>query len=64
MFNVTNTKGANVNEKGSNGITPLMLATYGQSSEVMTELLKNGAEIDCTEDDSGETPLMRAVKTG
>ena len=53
-----------MNAAADNELTPLMMAAYGQSSEVMTALLQNGADPDAVEQEMEDTPLMIAVRTG
>jgi len=57
-------KGADLQCRGANGLTPLFLAIYGGHIDIMTVLLKNGARQEIWEEDSLETPLMIAVRTG
>ena len=42
------------------GITPLMIASSCGHTEVVEELLKSGANVNCT-DDNGSTPLVYAL---
>ena len=55
------TKGADVNAKNYNSITPLMFAAYGNDNpEVIKELVKLGADIDA-EDYRHRTPMNFAI---
>jgi len=62
-------KGADINAKSNNGITPLMRAAssyveYGGSNlEMVNFLVQNGANIN-DKDEDGTTPLMRAIRFG
>ena len=57
-------RGASVNARNPglyNGSTALHWAVSGGSSEVLSILLKNGAEV-ATQDDKGQTALMKAIE--
>ena len=53
-------KGAHVDVRDEQGITPLMLATQINFIDGVERLLKRGANVDVT-NNAGETPLMFAV---
>ncbi len=48
--------GADVNQSGENGSTPLMSAAYSGNADIVECLLKNGARLDAFDKDR-ETPL-------
>lgn len=54
-------KGANPNARDKNGLTPLMMATTLRFAEGAETLLARKAKVDDT-NNSGETPLIRAVQ--
>lgn len=53
--------GADVNARGNDGVTPLLLAVRAGQSDVVEHLLKNGADINAA-DASGETVFDIALK--
>ena len=56
-------KGANINSKADNGISPLMIAVATSQGEVVHFLVKNGAEIN-QKSDAGYTALDVAEDSG
>ncbi|MDR3197002.1 MAG: ankyrin repeat domain-containing protein [Planctomycetaceae bacterium] len=56
-------KGADVNIKGHNGITPLHCATLHDNLEVVKYLVEKGADVN-VKDKNSETPLFNAVSSG
>ncbi|MBK7995604.1 MAG: ankyrin repeat domain-containing protein [Blastocatellia bacterium] len=57
-------KGANVNQEGSFGITPLFIAAQAGHTDIVKELLDNGAEVNLTITTIGNfTPLMIAIQS-
>jgi ankyrin repeat protein len=56
-------KGANVNAKTSDGVTPLMFASQNGHLEVVKILLFNGADVNASPDD-GATALIAATRFG
>ena len=56
-------QGANVNQEGSGGQTPLHLASECDAVECLTTLLKHGAELHI-EDESMRSPLIVACASG
>jgi len=59
-INFLGQRGANVNIRDNQGVTPLMLATQMGFVEGAEALVGRGARVDVT-NNSGETPLMSAV---
>ncbi len=59
-INFLRQKGANVNIRDNDGVTPLMLAAQMGFVEGVDALVSRGARVDVT-NNSGETPLMSAV---
>lgn len=58
------TKGENVNQQGSFGLTPLFAATQAGHADIVKELLDNGAEVNSTIASIGNfTPLMIAIQS-
>jgi ankyrin repeat protein len=55
--------GADPNESGSSGVTPLMVAAERGLLEVVEALAEAGAELEAT-DRNGSTPLAHAVAAG
>ena len=53
--------GANVNARGSGGMTPLMYALYNDNANLLAYLLKRGARVNVAAED-GITPMAIAVK--
>lgn len=53
--------GADVNARGDNDNTPLMIASISGHAEIVTFLIKRGAELDL-QNDRGNTALHFAVK--
>ncbi|MDX2129430.1 MAG: ankyrin repeat domain-containing protein [Chloroherpetonaceae bacterium] len=56
-------KGIKVNEKNAKGFTPLIIAAYTASDDVLILLLESGAEVDLP-DGLGNTALMGAALKG
>jgi ankyrin repeat protein len=55
-------QGAYVNDKDESGWTPLMYAAgHNKNPEVITVLLKAGADLNAQEDHRGKTPLIVAA---
>ncbi|MGO9118091.1 MAG: ankyrin repeat domain-containing protein [Desulfomonilaceae bacterium] len=54
-------KGADVNERNSRGVTPLIAAAYKRNTEVAKLLVEKGADVNATTR-KGITPLMAAVE--
>ena len=54
-------KGANVNEKDKNGVSPLHRAVRFRSPKVVEFLIKKGADIDYADKRNASTPLHKAV---
>jgi hypothetical protein len=55
--------GADVNERNSRGVTPLITAAYKGNLELAQLLVEKGADVDATTR-KGLTPLMAAVEAG
>jgi ankyrin repeat protein len=55
--------GADVNERNSRGVTPLITAAYKGNLELTTLLVEKGADVNATTR-KGLTPLMAAVEAG
>ena len=53
-----------VNQFDQQGLTPLMVASIGQQTNMMALLLKNGADINQTTDKNGYNALMAASMNG
>jgi ankyrin repeat protein len=53
--------GANINEKTSDGHTPLLVALINGQFDVAMELIKRGADVNIPSDSHGVTPLWAAV---
>ncbi|KAF5554735.1 hypothetical protein FNAPI_6331 [Fusarium napiforme] len=53
--------GANVNDKGSDGLTPLIRAVCDKNEELVWLLIKKGAHVD-QQDGKGRLPLHYAIK--
>ena len=56
-------EGANVNEQGLDGVTPLIWAVAGRKPEAVRRLLRAGAKPD-VRDDYGHTALILAARLG
>lgn len=54
---------ANPNAKNAGGLTPLMIAAYGNQDMIVSLLLKSGAKLDL-KDEEGKTALMLAKENG
>ena len=57
------TKGADVNAKDENGITPLIFAAGEGHTEIVKELIAKGADVN-VKDEKGFSPLMHAAFRG
>lgn len=55
-------KGADINHDYGNGWTPMHYASRERSDRMALFLLKNGAYIDATVENTGDTPLILACK--
>ncbi|MDX1294803.1 MAG: ankyrin repeat domain-containing protein [Sulfurimonadaceae bacterium] len=53
-------KGADVNARDSEGVTPLLLAIYKDRTEIALELIKQGADVNATAKD-GSTPIIMST---
>jgi ankyrin repeat protein len=53
-------KGAEINAKDSEGVTPLLLAIYKDRTEIALELIKRGADVNATAKD-GSTPIIMST---
>jgi len=51
-------KGANVNEKDKDGVTPLMKAKWNNDVKVIKTLIQAGANVNDRDNNSGATPLI------
>ena len=56
-------KGANINQKMREDVTPLMWACVKEQIDIMELLIKKGADIN-VKDEEGDTPLMHASNYG
>ena len=56
-------KGANINQKMREDVTPLMWACVKKQIDIMELLIKKGADIN-VKDEGGDTPLMHASNYG
>jgi RNA polymerase sigma factor (sigma-70 family) len=56
-------RGANVNARTQNGVTPVMLAAEAQDPDALRLMLEKDADVNAR-DDEGKTPLMYAAEHG